>query len=221
MPEIFYVRPNCCADVQDPNRVSVYLAEVSGYLCDCTEEDDREPPQFRWVIRGQQRYDSWRPCSIEVTYCPYCGQKLPELQDVDPPGPVVAVSDGGYYCDTCSERLDSCWCYPLESQLAPVGGEPLAPRVKFVSVEPEAIVFRVCFKARAAFVPEAMQAQAEQIAAEHDRKIVKVSSDAVRTRFVVEPAFTDDLADELTEHWWYRATGDSNAILSNMWRAIF
>lgn len=49
-------------------------------------------------------------------FCPYCGKNLPKmrrrrkrLEDV------CRVTDGGYYCDTCSRRLSTCICLPIEA----------------------------------------------------------------------------------------------------------
>jgi hypothetical protein len=203
MPEEawFYVRPNCCEAVQDPENLSVYLREVSGYLCDCSEE--REPPKFRWVIGSKRRrHDTWLSHIVEIQHCPFCGQKLPELRIVDAPGPVMTVTDGGYYCATCHERLNECECYPPEACWAPWGGEAHPPRLKFIAVEHEAIVFRVCFREREAFVPDKMREQAEKMAAENGRKIVSVRSDELRTRFVLDKPFSDEKADSVSEYWW-------------------
>lgn len=51
-----------------------------------------------------------------VRFCPYCGQKLPKmvLKKAPPQNShLCTVTDGGYYCDTCNERLDACICDPV------------------------------------------------------------------------------------------------------------
>ena len=54
-------------------------------------------------------------------FCPYCGTPLPEMRRKDPMPPTVCrVTDGGYYCDTCHERLNCCLCDPPSSAFEPV-----------------------------------------------------------------------------------------------------
>ena len=43
----------------------------------------------------------------EPEYCPFCSSELPKMARKNPPPPnICRVTDGGYYCDTCHERLD-------------------------------------------------------------------------------------------------------------------
>ncbi len=200
----FYVRPNCCQDVQSPDHVAVYLCEVTGHSADGSEDPD--PPEFRWVIMGKERNarceDGWFSRTALAKHCPFCGQKLPELRIVDAPGPVCTVTDGGYYCDTCGDRLDSCQCYPPEACFVAWGDEAPLPRMQFLEIETKAIAFRVCFKEREAFVPEKMLEHADKMAAESGRKIVSWSSDKVRTRFGVDKPFTETEVEELSHYWW-------------------
>lgn len=58
----------------------------------------------------------------DVFFCVACGTKLPDLQLKQSQAPTLCVvTDGGYYCDTCGERIQSCWCDPLESAYEVVG----------------------------------------------------------------------------------------------------
>ncbi len=51
--------------------------------------------------------------SVPVSFCPYCGMKLPTPVKTTPLlSPIRKVTDGGYYCDTCGERLMCCHCWP-------------------------------------------------------------------------------------------------------------
>jgi len=48
-----------------------------------------------------------------VLFCPHCGKPTPELELREPPvTPLYDTDRWGDYCCTCSERSDSCQCYP-------------------------------------------------------------------------------------------------------------
>ncbi len=89
-------RPGCCskANTEDPYRESWKLsAYISIY---------RENSKPEWIMAGES-----------INFCPWCGKKLPELiKSETPPEPLCRVTDGGYYCDTCGERLHGCQCHP-------------------------------------------------------------------------------------------------------------
>ena len=56
----------------------------------------------------------------EPKFCPYCGTALPKLVRKKPmPKNICRVTDGGYYCSTCRERLDNCLCDPPASAFEP------------------------------------------------------------------------------------------------------
>jgi hypothetical protein len=49
--------------------------------------------------------------SAHVSFCPFCGTKVPGVRlRKNPPKKICVILDGGYYCATCEERLDSCDC---------------------------------------------------------------------------------------------------------------
>jgi hypothetical protein len=49
-------------------------------------------------------------------FCPYCGAPLPTMRrKAIIPATVMRVTDGGYYCDTCKERMSNCFCDPPEA----------------------------------------------------------------------------------------------------------
>ena len=51
-----------------------------------------------------------------IDFCPKCGVRLPEIKLKDVmPEPMREIIDGGYYCNTCKERLHACECYPYEA----------------------------------------------------------------------------------------------------------
>lgn len=51
----------------------------------------------------------------EVHYCPFCGDSLPGLvRKANPPAHIMVTEDDNY-CETCKERLDSCFCSAPQS----------------------------------------------------------------------------------------------------------
>lgn len=53
----------------------------------------------------------WHP--VPVSFCPYCGVKLPVPVKTTPLlSPIRKITDGGYCCDTCGKRLNCCHCWP-------------------------------------------------------------------------------------------------------------
>ena len=80
-----------------------------GHKVDTTEFID--PPESDWPEMGVDDYlQAW---AFEPKYCPFCGEGLPEIVlRFNPPEKIATCSDGGYYCDTCSKRLNECqYCY--------------------------------------------------------------------------------------------------------------
>lgn len=63
---------------------------------------DKDEPGHGWSL--------WEITGF-VSFCPWCGVKLPEMKQGPVTGKVVVITDGGYYCDTCRERLDNCECH--------------------------------------------------------------------------------------------------------------
>jgi len=86
-----------------------------------------------WYVRSNSKLeDYYRPSEAKMDpswyenrphakFCPYCGTPVPKMRRKDPaPKTLTVVTDGGYYCDTCSERLNCCMCDPLSSAFEPV-----------------------------------------------------------------------------------------------------
>lgn len=49
-------------------------------------------------------------------FCPFCSASVPKLVRKKRPPKVQLVSDGGYYCDTCEQRVSECVCpYPEQA----------------------------------------------------------------------------------------------------------
>jgi hypothetical protein len=123
-------RPTCCE--------SAFL--YPAIVFSVNVQDPPEEQRGRWYAHTGERgpgervalqmgLDYWanRP---EPIACPYCRKKLPKMVPLkSPPSPLCRVVDGGYYCDTCKERLSSCYCYPAEAGYGPEGDEGLAERI--------------------------------------------------------------------------------------------
>lgn len=50
---------------------------------------------------------------VAVEACPWCRSVVPEMKRNRRVKKVMVCTDGGYYCDTCEERLNCCECRPL------------------------------------------------------------------------------------------------------------
>lgn len=98
-----WVTPGCCAAAEE--RVAVCLA--------FWDTDFDEAPS--WGLRLALAVRDYNFSRELPLFCPYCGKKLPEIEkDPAPVAPLCVITDGGYYCDTCEERLMNCQCYPPE-----------------------------------------------------------------------------------------------------------
>lgn len=108
-----YLTPECCKPVQ--NFVAIYLKFPWG-----SEDGDDSSPE--WELRLEHLEaapgyggDYTRRGPAKPLFCPYCGTKLPEIEiNPKPPKPLAVITDGGYYCATCEERLMSCECFAPE-----------------------------------------------------------------------------------------------------------
>ena len=73
-----------------------------------------------WMMHVQtfvSRHERALSDSARIAFCPFCGTKVPGVRlRRNPPKKICVVLDGGYYCATCEERLDSCNC-ALPAQL--------------------------------------------------------------------------------------------------------
>jgi hypothetical protein len=87
-----------------------------GHKIDTTTFSD--PPEADWPEIGPDDFmHSW---GFEPKFCPFCGKDMPEIVlRFNPPEKIVTCSDGGYYCDTCSKRLNECQCYPPQWKWMP------------------------------------------------------------------------------------------------------
>lgn len=93
-------------------------------------DSDEPPKEGRWYLpeseslarHRQSRDPDWhKKKPPEPKFCPFCGTAVPKMRlKADPPKDLCRVTDGGYYCDTCGERLNGCLCLPAEAAFEPV-----------------------------------------------------------------------------------------------------
>lgn len=94
-----FIVPGCCEPFANPVP-AVYLAVTAAgtpmwvMRCPC--------PRF-----GDDAWDT-----VQVIYCPFCGQTPPPLEpNPTPPAKVYTPTNDGY-CACCGERLLACRCWP-------------------------------------------------------------------------------------------------------------
>ena len=105
------IRPVCCDQarhalkdrwVQRSGQAEENHSTVMRFHYDMTAvgEEYSDPPG--WFFQG-----------YPIKFCPFCGQNPGEVvRNPTPPEPICRITDGGYYCDTCKERLRGCFCNP-------------------------------------------------------------------------------------------------------------
>lgn len=100
-------RPKCCKEAQEYPAITFSV------------DYDKDPVEGKWYISTNEHLCSRLSIRNRFFYenrpapkfCPYCGTPLPEMIRKDPvPENICVITDGGYYCDTCEERLSSCKC---------------------------------------------------------------------------------------------------------------
>jgi hypothetical protein len=112
------VRPTCCEAAQNYPIVS-FIAHnpEDGSLAEGSWEANINY-KFSSLFDNYRNYEN-KP---SVKFCSYCGKKLPNMvltkKDVSKKH-ICKITDGGYYCDTCNQRLDSCFCDPQETLFEP------------------------------------------------------------------------------------------------------
>jgi len=115
-------RPTCCEQIVEHPIIHLSSVTVNG-----------EPESPKWFMtcetpyprnvhkdKNQKPNNQFSLCAqgIQMSRCPFCGTRLPEveLKSLRMPQKICVITDGGYYCDTCNKRLDSCRCYPSEAK---------------------------------------------------------------------------------------------------------
>lgn len=117
--------PTCCEAIQE-YPILTFVALIG---------EDGNPTDGRWRVRVDSsfwddynggHYIDYIRGMPAPEYCPFCATKLPVMTLKKPLPPNLSrVSDGGYYCDNCKERLDGCICDPPSSAFEPCIEEPL------------------------------------------------------------------------------------------------
>lgn len=108
--EAAHVRPKCCEPAGKAIRFSVNV-----------NVDDAEDSDL--VKAGR-----WTVGAHPVAFCPFCSRKLPEMRRKST-GKTCRVTDGGYYCAACNERLDACLCDPMDAAFG-AANEEISTRSK-------------------------------------------------------------------------------------------
>lgn len=104
MSEREEITPRCCDSATRTRTVVLRYSEEAMYR---SRGQGGHTP--RWTINGH-----------EASFCPFCGDRLPAVRRrAVQPELVCRVSDGGYYCDTCGERLNCCGCAAPEAAWEP------------------------------------------------------------------------------------------------------
>lgn len=122
MSKTHLIHPNCCDAMRKHQAITLRMP--IGF-----DEGDIDTPPH-WVIQSYRpfrvpdldKWDEWpdpepdmplnESHTKDVAHCPFCARQLPPIVRVDVDKKVCMVTDGGYYCDTCKERLRACTCLP-------------------------------------------------------------------------------------------------------------
>lgn len=103
-------KPQWCVSVRDHDQTRLYEKHRS------IRRGTRTNPDGETYHTISMEYGDMPPIPAPVDHCPFCGKKVPEVVKYSCPPPWIRIiSDGGYYCDTCGERLMSCGCSPPET----------------------------------------------------------------------------------------------------------
>jgi hypothetical protein len=97
--------PQCCEKMRTHPTVRLNVMDLDANLL----------PNPSWVGPAttiEDRFGAAIEVEEKMNFCPYCGTTLPEVEPIEPPEPYCRITDGGYYCDTCRQRLPCCYCNP-------------------------------------------------------------------------------------------------------------
>lgn len=121
-------RPTCCAEILKYPVITFSIKNSYG----CRDTNKAEGHwHFRvgesfWYDFGVGDLSEYITGVPDPKYCPFCGTPVPKMVRKNPPPPnICRVTDGGYHCDICHERLDACICDPPSAAFEPCSEDPL------------------------------------------------------------------------------------------------
>lgn len=127
------VTPQCC-EKSTKHRVPYLEFPWRDTDRDDTYLKDRKPS---WCIKAIDSFSRSYPdspiryyeSSMEITFCPYCGTNLPEIE-LNPlaKDDEIYNTDSGDYCKSCGERSMCCDCIPAPFRWKPVGKDLVPPK---------------------------------------------------------------------------------------------
>lgn len=111
-----FVSPKCCKLCEDS--ATIFLMVPASFF-----DGDLETPP-KWYIRAKDNIGYHDECDdvIEAKFCPFCATPVPEIEPASNEVArklICSVIDGGYYCQTCELKLQSCKCYRPEFRWKP------------------------------------------------------------------------------------------------------
>jgi hypothetical protein len=101
----------CCAKAKKFRTVILSYGSQSKAIYDLEVFDGSLKPKWCTRTLPQLAAENFSEI-VEVDFCPHCGTPVPEIEPRVTDKKISRYSDGGYYCDTCKERLSSCSCLP-------------------------------------------------------------------------------------------------------------
>jgi len=109
-----FPRPTCCEEMRAVPAVQLTV----------DFEDVTKPMTAKWYIAipevWQHADHKWWQKKGTPKFCPFCATPLPVMVLKNPiPANIQTITDGGYYCSTCRERLQCCVCDPISSAFEP------------------------------------------------------------------------------------------------------
>ena len=120
------VVPGCCEESKKALRPYLYLDYGP---IDTGKPQNPDDAETKWVIphhdylyvlsfvgrHVDENYinQPYEETHQQIKFCPYCGEKLPEVRrKKKPPRGVYTDEDGGCHCGTCERRNMDCSCLP-------------------------------------------------------------------------------------------------------------
>lgn len=104
-------QPSCCADMKAYPLVFFTVDPIGTTTADSLYPKPTWRGKYAFKEYGRERPWGRGEVSPNPKFCPYCATPLPLVRKREVlVEPIMRCSDGGYYCDTCHERLNCCTC---------------------------------------------------------------------------------------------------------------